>query len=483
MKENKVYVDSLNKNKKQLKNLLILLIITVIVFVISCVLNKSLGFDENNPRTIDYIILATAIISALGLIAEPIICVVLIAEIIHGKLEKNKLLKCQNCHRKINFENDFCSFCGMPYPETLEKVSAIMITFAKLFCQNVIDNKFENDFEIFKYSFSTIINIKDYCSESSLKMEPAKNYLINAIGKECYDDFKRIYIATPIYANLYKKKEKQDKKIKSLYEKGKITSYKYSQYQKEIGTILNDNINNVALKSLPEEIFNQFMEIAYKPHVSSDMLFDEEMQIIIRDKIEMESKKVSKNIMDLHNSELLQKREYDLFVNRIEKYTDLYNDVTLDFIEDLLMKMRNKAKIVVVKESNDVEPSNISSFDELDELDGWAFEEWCANVLKANGFINVEVTPKSGDNGADILAEKDDVTYSIQCKKYQSPVGVSAIQEVNTSKGMYNKDIAVVMTNSTFTPQAIKLAQSVNVKLWDGKRLKEMAKKRYEDIV
>ena len=40
----------------------------------------------------------------------------------------------------------------------------------------------------------------------------------------------------------------------------------------------------------------------------------------------------------------------------------------------------------------------------MDELDGHDFEFFCADLLRAQGFIDVEVTRGSGDFGVDILA-------------------------------------------------------------------------------
>ena len=37
----------------------------------------------------------------------------------------------------------------------------------------------------------------------------------------------------------------------------------------------------------------------------------------------------------------------------------------------------------------------------IDELDGHDFEYYCADLLRANGFLDVEVTKGSGDFGAD----------------------------------------------------------------------------------
>ena len=64
---------------------------------------------------------------------------------------------------------------------------------------------------------------------------------------------------------------------------------------------------------------------------------------------------------------------------------------------------------------------------DIDFMEGHDFEYYCAELLRRQGFLEVEVTRGSGDYGIDILAEKDGVTYAIQCKRYTAPVGVKAI--------------------------------------------------------
>lgn len=43
---------------------------------------------------------------------------------------------------------------------------------------------------------------------------------------------------------------------------------------------------------------------------------------------------------------------------------------------------------------------------EMDTLNGKEFEKYCADILENIGYVNVSVTPGSGDYGIDILAEK-----------------------------------------------------------------------------
>ena len=103
----------------------------------------------------------------------------------------------------------------------------------------------------------------------------------------------------------------------------------------------------------------------------------------------------------------------------------------------------------------------------IDELEGHDFEEYCASLLEKNHFKNVHVTKGSGDFGLDILAEKDGVTYGIQCKRYDKPIGVAAVQQAYAGRDYYGRMVGVVMTNQSFTDAAMKMAQALNIMLWD----------------
>ena len=113
--------------------------------------------------------------------------------------------------------------------------------------------------------------------------------------------------------------------------------------------------------------------------------------------------------------------------------------------------------------------------DEVDnDMDGFDFEKYTGKLLKANGFTKVEVTQCSSDFGVDVIAYKDDIKYAIQCKKYSSPVGIKAVQEVIGSKAMNDCHVAVVLTNNTFTKSAKELAEKNNVLLWGRDKLVEL---------
>lgn len=116
----------------------------------------------------------------------------------------------------------------------------------------------------------------------------------------------------------------------------------------------------------------------------------------------------------------------------------------------------------------------------IDEMEGHEFEYFCARILEETGFIDVEVTRGSGDYGVDILAEKEGVTYAIQCKRYTGPVGVESVLQVYAGKDYYDRLVGVVMTNQYFTTPAVEAAKKLKILLWDRGYLDSMMEEAAE---
>ena len=114
----------------------------------------------------------------------------------------------------------------------------------------------------------------------------------------------------------------------------------------------------------------------------------------------------------------------------------------------------------------------------LDEMEGREFEYFCADLLRNKGFMEVEVTKGSGDYGIDILAQKEGITYAIQCKCYQSPVGIKAIQEAYAGRDYYDCMVGAVLTNQYFTAPAVEAAKKLKILLWDRGYLESMMEEK-----
>lgn len=92
------------------------------------------------------------------------------------------------------------------------------------------------------------------------------------------------------------------------------------------------------------------------------------------------------------------------------------------------------------------------------------FEQNCANILKEQGW-NARATQKSGDQGVDVVANKNGITIVFQCKLYSSAVGNAAVQEIFSGKAFYDAQYAAVVSNNNYTKSARLLAKNCGVLL------------------
>ncbi len=116
-----------------------------------------------------------------------------------------------------------------------------------------------------------------------------------------------------------------------------------------------------------------------------------------------------------------------------------------------------------------------SALSDLDRLEGVDFEKYLMYFFRKKGY-KVKLTDSTNDYGADLVLYKDGITTVVQAKRYKGKVGVAAVQEVTASKGYYNAERCMVVTNSYFTPNAIKLARANDVTLIDRSELLKLKK-------
>ncbi|MCS2163909.1 restriction endonuclease [Scandinavium sp. H11S7] len=151
----------------------------------------------------------------------------------------------------------------------------------------------------------------------------------------------------------------------------------------------------------------------------------------------------------------VKEKEYYLSKLRYSSYTTPYYDGIDSFdqvylLDDLINEYLLENEITVNTNIDDMTPVE--------------YEEYCAGILAEQGWES-RVTQGSGDQGVDVLAEKDGLTIAIQCKKYSSPVGNKAVQEVIAGRGYYGAHLGIVVTNNTYTPSARQLAKSQSILL------------------
>jgi restriction system protein len=93
------------------------------------------------------------------------------------------------------------------------------------------------------------------------------------------------------------------------------------------------------------------------------------------------------------------------------------------------------------------------------------YEHHCAEVLRRSGW-SAEVTGMSGDQGIDVLAQRDGLSVAVQCKLlFSRPVGNKAVQEAHAAAGFVETSHAAVVSNAPFTRSAEALADKLGVLL------------------
>jgi len=110
------------------------------------------------------------------------------------------------------------------------------------------------------------------------------------------------------------------------------------------------------------------------------------------------------------------------------------------------------------------------SIGEIDLMTGTQFEKRLGLLFRDLGYT-VQHTGKLGDYGGDLVVERQGTRSVVQAKRWATEVGLTAVREALAAKGMYQCAEAMVVTNSTFTWRAKKLADANGVVLWDRPHL------------
>jgi HJR/Mrr/RecB family endonuclease len=113
------------------------------------------------------------------------------------------------------------------------------------------------------------------------------------------------------------------------------------------------------------------------------------------------------------------------------------------------------------------------TINDTDFMNGYQFENFVALIFNHYGY-KTTVTPSSGDQGIDVIAEKDGERLGIQAKCYSNAVTNSAIQEVTAGIVHHNCSKGMVVTNNNYTKSAIALAESNKIILWNRQKLTEI---------
>ncbi|MCX6290791.1 MAG: restriction endonuclease [Bacteroidetes bacterium] len=211
----------------------------------------------------------------------------------------------------------------------------------------------------------------------------------------------------------------------------------------------------IAEKLRLENQYNYFKEI-----IANNSLYIDKFKIIAERKVFYSDDYGDEQI----NSEALE-NEVEVVLEKMNWFRPQYNDD-----ENLSIKtMLTDYLTTRLYDYHGYNKKGITNT-EFDSMTGTEFEIHVSKVLECHNYI-VTHSGKSGDQGADLIIEKDGEKIIVQAKRYSGSVGNKAVQEAIGAVGFYDCDKGWVITNSTFTKSAEALAKKNNITLIDGYEL------------
>ena len=275
---------------------------------------------------------------------------------------------------------------------------------------------------------------------------------------------------------------------------------------------VSENKNNVSFNLLFWPCFFLLTAFAYKviPHIikyNKQKRENEERNIY-----EVKRRKNEERILFLINDEII-KQKRNLQISKSQKVTrDMYgtpinddwfkeiyyffntrikpiidrntaSDITKENLKERSLKIIIDVTNAPIEESIiTIEQNYISSPLSFDpRMDPFDYEEHCALLLKSAGWT-AQATQKSGDQGADVIAVKNNIKIVVQCKLYTGTVGNDAVQQVYTAQNFQSAQAAIVVTNSTFSKSARQASATTGVHLIHHSQLIETANGIYNQL-
>lgn len=279
------------------------------------------------------------------------------------------------------------------------------------------------------------------------------------------------------------KKIRKEKEEKQLSERKKVIYPLVEQFNRRYFTIEQkfENLQNLT------DLVNHKLGTKYTIESIKHFLimYEKEQNISLFNKeISKLKNKSSKNIAKL----LITLEPEKDFTNKMD-YEGIFEELTnflssknifhnpVEIHQELNEQYKLK-KVIEFEERLKRNHDTKLSVEEIEHLNGFEFEELIGDLFKKAGY-KVNVTKKSGDQGADLVVEKEGFSTAIQTKKHTGNVGNKAVQEVVASMKFYDCDEGMVITTANFTKSAYELASRNKIKLVDKKGLNKL----FDDIL
>lgn len=389
-------------------------------------------------------------------------------------------------HTKFfNYMHNKCNFLNLSYSEALMfkhynsyndclKDKEYLKKEGSIFKQNILDrfrnlSYLNNDINVYDSTISDhIYNIatKAIFIESNLYskledfiMNNTWKYDINEMNEEEYDRQLRLFI-------YYLSKFKSDNEpIETNLNKETLEKIADSDTVEIIIELEEEILRNIEFDNMRLRKLINFEKVRfYKKELIN--------------KLDLNNTTDESEVIDKYIDYYGDKCLLDVYILALSKYLEKDIVFTENTVKNKYNKILNQRELLNLE--NNLFGSRINeefyTIEYIDSLDGFEFEDYLEELFKSYGYTS-EKLPYSNDYGADLIISKGNERIVIQAKNYSNSVGNGAVQEVISAKSYYKCEVALVITNSTFTRNAIEMANKTHVILIDRFKLIEILNK------
>lgn len=393
---------------------------------------------------------------------------------IYAMLEDCKSISdINNCIYHRDFEKIFLDYYGKLCPSIYSNFKGRIDALTKIFWKQSTVNTFIDTFIIDNTSdrCDGVQHCLDYVKDNTTELESKIGLLCVAIIGDMISFIKLIHIAKYIpiireneeFLSIINHNSTSVEEKYSIYKEFYINIISEKLDVNEFAVLVNVmkdyeedsiecieylfetiglDINKLIIESTQETLYRDFDNIYHTP--GFDYLMKENM--------------IDNFFVSYLPYFLIQKISMKKWMLTLFEQDDFLEKINIFLKKNEILRKSKTPKIEIFKDRY----KNIDTGEE--------FEIFLKELYEELGY-QVTLTPRTGDQGADLIIEKRGVKSVVQAKFYSSSVGNSAVQEVIGAIGFYNANKGIVITNNTFTKSAKELAKANNIHLVNGNSL------------
>lgn len=176
--------------------------------------------------------------------------------------------------------------------------------------------------------------------------------------------------------------------------------------------------------------------------------------------------------------------KYTKILNQLESWIQSYKDEENKRLKEYVVReihriestfeeisvLNNKIWFIPEREKTALR----SSLNQLKKINPYDFEAYVGNIYEKMGY-SIKMTPKSGDSGVDLVLEKKNQKFIVQCKRYNGTVSSSEVRAFLGTMVFHQAEYGKFVTTGKFSSNCYEFEDKFNIELVDGFELMKLS--------